>query len=468
MSNYFDKSLKIFSLSIIFIICITGVYSARGLYADGAFWLVEMLPRNGFYIFDPHREFAQRIVQLPIALAIWFGILDLNFLIRLQSFCFIGIPLIFWVGALCLHFRSNLFWFFLIAFTVSFLRTNFFAVSEFNSSYGMTAFCAAILMRQHLKVNLALLMLLTSILLIYTYESTLLSGLFLIALTLLRLFKVSSDTVAIRIFLKICLIPFIISVYVGSRSVFHERTFDGASTANLGAFTEVHFLFLLILPFLIFILSCDYFKRFKYIISIVSCFLVFTYLYYSFRLDNSNISYGYLSYAYRALCCFLLLYILSLISIFRFWPELIKSTPIISSNLFLSIVTVLFFSSMSYMMLYHTFGYYNWIKGFEKQAISLKINTPIDKTSINTNHGLTYGYNWGWGNPSLSILLRGNAEAIVLNSSRIHIGLSIDDRGDLPGDFENIRENDLISQKNQLISFTYRLKPFVKNGLLFP
>jgi hypothetical protein len=124
---------------------------------------------------------------------------------------------------------------------------------------------------------------------------------------------------------------------------------------------------------------------------------------------------------------------------------------------------------MSYLMLYHTYGYYKWIKRFEQEAISLKVHTPIDKTSINTNHGLTYGYNWGWGNPSTSILLRGNAEAMILNSSK-NIGNSddADNKGTEPGDFENTKEKDSLLQKNQPDTWTYRLKPFIKQGLLFP
>lgn len=468
MSKLFEKTLKFFSLTLIVLLGISGVYSSRGLYADGAFWLVEMLPRNGFYIFDPHREYVQRLVQLPVALAIWVGSLDLNLLIRLHNFGFIGVPLIFWLSALALHFRNNLFWFFLIALSVSYLRSNFFAAGEFSTAYGMTAFCTAILLRQQLNFFLAILMLFTSILLTHSYEATLFLGTFLAALTVIRIVKVSTDIKSVRIVLILCLIAFLISVYVGARSVFHERSYNGASTANLGALTEVHLLFLVLLPLLILTLFSEYFQRIKYWILLGACSLVFMYLFYAFRWDQSNISYGYLSYAYRALCCFLLLFVLSLTSGFRFWPERLKAMPISSNNICLSISATIFFASMSYLMLYHTYGYYKWIKHFEQEAISLKINTPIDKTGINTNHGLTYGYNWGWGNPSTSILLRGNAEAMVLNSSKNISVLDADNKGTEPGDFENIKENDLFFEKNPPDTWTYRLKPFVKHGLLFP
>ncbi len=468
MSIFFENTLKFFTVTLIILLCIAGVYSSRGLYADGSYWLVEMLPRNGFYIFDQHRKYVQVLVQLPVALAIWFGTLDLNILIRLHSFGFIGIPLIFWLGALALNFRNNLFWFFLIALSVTYLRSNFFVAGEFNTTYGMTAFCAAILLRKKLNFFLAILMFFTSLLLTHSYEATLFLGIFLSSLTAIRIVKISTDIKPVRVVLIMCFIVFLVSIYIGARSVFLERSYNGASTANLSALTELHFLFLALLPLLILSLASKYFQRFKYLILTSVGLIVFIYLFYSFRWDQSNISYGYYSYAYRALCCFLLIFILSITCVFRFWPERLKVMSFSSSNISLAIAATIFFTSMSFLMLYHTYGYYKWLKSFEQQAISLKINSPIDKTSINTNHGQTYGYNWGWGNPSTSILLRGNAEAIVLNSSRNHIGLSADDKGNLPGDFENIRENDLISQNKQLDSFTYRLKPFVKKGLLFP
>ena len=79
-------------------IAIAGVYAARGMHSDGSFWLVEMLPRGGFYIFDPHRAYVQVLVQAPVAFAIWLGVLDLNTLIRVHSFGFVGVPVIFGWG----------------------------------------------------------------------------------------------------------------------------------------------------------------------------------------------------------------------------------------------------------------------------------------------------------------------------------------------------------------------------------
>ena len=68
-------------LVVMLVIAITGTMSARGLYADGPFWLYHMLLRGGFYVFDIHRAYAQFIVELPVFLAIEGGVRDLNVLI---------------------------------------------------------------------------------------------------------------------------------------------------------------------------------------------------------------------------------------------------------------------------------------------------------------------------------------------------------------------------------------------------
>jgi hypothetical protein len=102
-----EKICKAAALVIILLTGVAGVYTARGLYADGSFWLVEMLPRGGFFIFDIYRAYAQVLVQLPVVLAISLHVSDLNTLIRMHSFGFIGIPILFWLGALLLHMRSR-------------------------------------------------------------------------------------------------------------------------------------------------------------------------------------------------------------------------------------------------------------------------------------------------------------------------------------------------------------------------
>ena len=456
-----DRLLKPFALAVILLIGIAGVYAARGMYSDGSFWLVEILPRGGFYLADPHRKYVLALVQAPVALAIWLGTLDLNTLIRVHSFGFVGVPLIFWLGALILQYKDRLFWFFLMAFTVSYLRSNFFAAGEFSVAYGMTAFCASVLLRNRINGTHALLMLLTAAGLTHSYEATLFLGAFLMILAAIRLVKVSSDNRFVRTLILLSTILFLISIYVGARSTFFQRSYDGKITANLSALTEIHLTYLILLPMLIASLCSTFASRFsKWIFSFILVVVAF-YLLYAFRWDNGNISYGYFSYAYRALCCFLLIGTLSVATAFRFWPRTFHvDLPISDTNTPLAVAATIFFVSMSLLMLYHTHGYYKWAQRFETEALSLNAHTPIDKTRINKNHGWTHGYNWMWGNPSTSILLRGNAEAMVLNNSN--------HKSSEPGVYENVKANDTPQPMDRPVLEKYPLRPFEKRGLLFP
>ena len=460
MLQSIDRSLKFLALAIIVLIAMAGVYAARGMYSDGSFWLVEMLPLGGFSIFDPHRAYVQALVQAPVAFAVWLGVLDLNTLIRVHSFGFVGVPVIFWLGALILHLRTRLFWFFLIAFTVSYLRSNFFAAGEFSVAYSLTAFCSAVLLKEKVCLFTALLMVFSAIALTHSYEATLFLGIFLVAISVVRLIKVPDDQLSVRILIWASIAIFLWSVYVGARSTFFQRSYDGKGAANFSAFTEIHLQYLIVMPALMALLCTGYGQRIKKPLIAALLMLGSLYLVYVFRWDHTHISYGYFSYAYRALCCFLLIGVLTLAASTRFWPKLFnaKSPPAVATKS-LAVGAMIFFTSMAWLMLYHTHGYYKWAQRFELEAISLKVHTPIDKTSINTNHGWTYGYNWMWGNPSTSILLRGNAEAMVLNNSQ-HTGPE-------PGSYENVKSGDVPLPMDRPVLDPYPLKPFEKRGLLF-
>jgi hypothetical protein len=461
MTRTTDRYLKTISLIFLVIIGVSGVYAARGLYADGAYWLVEMLPRGGFYIFDPHRAYVQMMVQAPVAIAIWLGVQDLSSLIRLHSFGFVCVPLLCWFAALALQFKSRLFWFFLMAFSVSYLRSNFFAAGEFSVAYGMTAFCTSVLLREQISRLQAIAMLLTATVLTHSYEATMFLGLFLAALVAIRLRKVSIDSRSVRFLLNVSFLVFLVSVYVGARSTFFERAYNGKGAANLSAFTEIHLLYLMAMPALIATIAISLPHRIRTWMATGITLMAICYMAYIFRWDQTNISYGFLSYAYRTLCCFLLLGVLSVAVAFQFWPSFfMMKAGHNAANGYLVQGAMIFFVTMVGPLLYHTLGYSKWLQKFEQTAVSLTEHKAIDKTNINSNSGMMHGYNWGWGNPSLSILLRGNAEAMVLNHS--------DNTGTAePSVYENIKpDGGKIPTQKPLLDL-YPLKPFEKRAPLF-
>lgn len=446
-----DKSLKLFVLILMLLIGVAGVYAARGLYADGSFWLFEMLSRGGFYIFDPHRAYAQILMQLPVVVPLALGSQDLNFLIRAHSLGFVFLPLVFWLATLAIQINTRLFWFFLMAFCVTYLRSNFFAAGEFNITYGMTAFCASILLRQKITRTLSVLLVLTSMVLTHSYEMTLFLGPLLVALSAWRLWQAKQDSVFVRVCVILAIIFFLVSSYVGLLSAFFQRSYDGRSTANLSALAEIHFLYLLALPLLVTVLCLVRINYLKRILTVAIALLIVCYLLYASRWDQTNISFGYLSYAYRALVGLLLIEVVLLAFITR--KENLTDDRV-------GLVVTLFFLSLALSMFHHTYGFYKWIERFEAEAINLQHNTHINESRINTNHGMNSGYNWPWGNSYTSILLRGNAEAIILNSSHFQ---SADG-----GCYEGLRKNSSQAldacQKNRL----YPLITLKKYGYLLP
>ena len=180
---------KLFILFAMLGLGVTGIYAARGLYADGSFLLYAVLTIYGYFDFDKPRAYALIITQTPVVLAMTLGMKDLNFLIRLHSLGLIAIPLGLWISALLLHIRKNFFWLLALAFAVSYLSSGFFAAGEYNITYAMTAFCAAIILRKNIGLTGAATLVVTAIALTRSYEAMVFLGPLLFSIAIIREIK---------------------------------------------------------------------------------------------------------------------------------------------------------------------------------------------------------------------------------------------------------------------------------------
>ena len=405
-------------LSVMMLIAVTGTLSARGLYADGPFWLYQMLLGGGFYIFDTHRAYAQFVVELPVYLAIEAGVRDLNVLLRVHSFGLIGLPILFWCGALLLQLRTSLFWWLTLAFTVTYLRSGFFAAGEFNTAYGLVALCFAIILHKNLSYLHNILLLSSAIVLTHAYESMLFIGVFLALTCLVRLWLEKSDSRLTKLALLIACILFLYAAFVGVRSTFFYRAEDLKTTINYGALLEPHILYLLwMIASAVLMALAPLSARVKGAIALLGLLTSLLYLVFLWRWDKSGISYGYYSYAYRSLGAFMLAGILFIVWLIRVAPRVIQQHVFKLNEPLLACTVSLVFLVQACMLLGHTSGYYRWLKAFETEALRVEGLVPIDQTEFNKGHSSLSGYNWPWSNSTLSVLLRGNAEAIITNAS---------------------------------------------------
>jgi len=171
---------------LILLAAMQATYAARGLYADGAYYLWKVLESQTFFLF-PSRGITQLVTQLPVVAAIRLGVTDVGMLARLQSFGTAGFPMIVWAVTFVVLLRHQLFWPFVAIFAVTFLNSGFFSVGEYNCASAFVALSAAILLRGHLKPWSCAVLVLSAVMLPLSYETLAFLGPGLAFLAFLRL-----------------------------------------------------------------------------------------------------------------------------------------------------------------------------------------------------------------------------------------------------------------------------------------
>jgi hypothetical protein len=434
-------------LGLMLVIAVTGIISARGLYADGAFFLYNMLLRGGLYMFDTHRAYAQFVIELPVFLAIQGGVQDLNTLVRVHSFGSIGMPILFWCMALIWQWRTAVFWWLALAFAVTYLRSGFFSAGEFNTAYGLVALSIAIILKTHLSNVQNFVLVGSAAILTHAYESMSFLGLFLAFICFFRLWDRRDDRRLTRFCCFIAAGFYLYAVYVGFRSTFLLRAVDLKATINYGAVFEPHIFYLLwMIASAVVVMLKPINERTKGFVAVLGGVASFLYVCYVWRWDASGISYGYYSYAYRSLGAFMLLGILFLTWLWQVQPVGFIRKFFKSNESLLACIVMTVFLVQASLLLVHTSEYYKWLKAFEAEALVIEGLVPIDETQFNKGRGPISGYNWPWTNSTLSVLLRGNAEAIITNAKNFDGWETFD-----PQTVEK-----------------YPLRPFFKSGPIYP
>lgn len=270
---------RYFVLFILFVLAFTGTIACRALYADGPFWLYQMLINDGLFIFDVHRSNAQYVVEWPVYVALKFGVQDLNILIRIFSFGIIAIPISFWFIALIIQFRTPIFWLLVLAFSVTYLRSGFFAVGEFNTAYGLVALSISIILKKNISNIHNGFLLFSSFILIYSYESMLFLGIILLISCILRLFIERNDSFLTKLTLILSGCFFILSSFVGIRSTFFYRQDNLESTINYAGILQPYILYLIVMIISAVFTFISINRKLKVAITLFSLLLTF-FIYY--------------------------------------------------------------------------------------------------------------------------------------------------------------------------------------------
>ena len=399
------------------VLVVSGVYSARGLYSDGPFWLYKILTTEKLYISDPARSYAQVLLQIPVVTALKLGVVDLNVLMRIHSFGLVAVPIIFWTAALCIQFRTYIFWLLVTAFAVTYLRSNFFAAGEYSVTYGMVALCVSLMAQSRVGLVSALALVATSFGLTHAYESMSFLGILLASFALTRLASDKQITSIHKYSLIMAVCCFGYSSFVAIRSMLYEREYSLHSTINFNALIEFHVLYLIVTTALIISVLLNISAPKKNSIMAFCMAISGIYSAYCFLWDSSGISFGFFSYAYRSHGAFLFAGLILFICLAQHVQVVLRQSMFVLTDWRIGFMAGTLFAVMAIPLVCNSFGFYYWLKSFETEAESVQGLVPFDKTAIAPGLGPVAGYNWPWSNSTLSVLLRGNAEGIVTNES---------------------------------------------------
>ncbi|MGR8979422.1 MAG: hypothetical protein ACU84H_04950 [Gammaproteobacteria bacterium] len=431
-----DYSFRLLILILISGIAFSGVFAARGLYADGSFFLFNVLKTEDFWDFDKSRAFAQIISQIPVVFAMKIGVTDLNALIRLHSFGLIAIPLGFWFAALLIQINTYLFWLFVFSFSVSYLSSGFFAIGEYNLAYAMAALSASIILRNgRLGKICSLTLILISILLTRVYEAMLVLGPLLFAISMFRLLltpkrDVFSSKIALIISSFFFATSSLTSVWsimfdpvhtYGSESssaisilsiMFHRDTVGLSTALDVKSIMKSKQLIYMILMCVLCLILAMTERNFLKTIAIIDAFLISSIYLFNTSFWHSPVNH----YEFRSVSGLMLFFVIAFAAAHYFFLKKLDYFEFLElKRSKYELISLLCFISLTIPFYVQTFGFYRWARIYEQEVTTRTGLISIESTRI--NHSYPYeGYNWTWTNPSLSLLFRGNLTgAIILN-----------------------------------------------------
>lgn len=397
-------------LAAILLLGVAGVYAGRGLHADGSWFLLNVLLTGHFHEVNKSRMFVEWVSQMPVILALKLGVSDLNVLIRVHSFGLIFTTIGLWVGALLISFRSRLFWALLLAFSLTYLTSGFFAVGEYNLAYAAVAFVTALLFKEEFKLPEIIALLLGSLFLISAYEAMVFLGPMLVALAGYRFKNTHPERRCTRYLMAVCVVLFLLAAVISLWFILDPR--DPVqrvhATVGLQQYSRTYFKLMTLGALAWALLLLFPHNRATKILKF-ACFGLAAYYLTS---PDSWITPA-ASYILRAVSGFWLFFVLS-ISVFNWGAgHRVRENSTGVPHEIALLVTVVFL--VFYVpFVYKTFGFADWLNRYEVAAKARTAWVPVEQVPASENiHPSEYG--WRWSHPAMSVILRGDVSAGIDN-----------------------------------------------------
>ncbi|HTR86762.1 MAG TPA: hypothetical protein VMI56_19935 [Reyranella sp.] len=132
------------TIALLWAVALWGSWECRGLYADGAMYLVIVIEKGSFLRPDDKaREYAIAATQIPLVIALKLGITDMRWLSRAYSLGLFAVPTVLYQMALTRAKDDTLLLAAVIAaIALAFFTTSTFIVGEYNTGYALAVAAA--------------------------------------------------------------------------------------------------------------------------------------------------------------------------------------------------------------------------------------------------------------------------------------------------------------------------------------
>jgi len=214
------------TVAIIWALALWHSWTSRGLFVDGANFLVHIVRQEAFFDFYMPRVFAMVLGQIPVMTAVTLGSTDMHLLARLLSLGLFGLPTIFYTLALNrAKDDAVLLAIVIAAIAIVFMTTSFFIVGEYNTLYAVTILIAIRLATaDRLTWPDAIALVLISLLAIRTYETMLYLGPLLSGLMLWKVWQARARPLLPALLYLVSAVFMIFGMMVALNSVVHPHS----------------------------------------------------------------------------------------------------------------------------------------------------------------------------------------------------------------------------------------------------
>jgi len=405
-----------------------------GLYGDGSYFLLRLLESREVSTYDWHRGLAQIVMQGPLVLSVHAGLVRMNLLVYLHSFCLIAIPAALWMMALHKLRTTELFWPVLMVFSIAYFNSSLFAIGEYNLAFAITALVFAILFQPDaIAVRDGSTLIACCLVSTSCYESFVFLGALLIGVAAWRAAALRPASRQLSrpglrgnkeiVWLGAAMVLLSCSVVLSGGSILFPRDPGNLAAASdlLGQLRNPQLAASLAVGALygLQLISVRWASKAVQVASAVGlaggCILAVGIL----VPDVWSLPHHY--YGNRTLSGLVVFAGLSAIAIWHICgrrsgvaghnPGMTASTPLWLLPILLSVTLLV-------PTVVHTYGFYHYLDRFQAELGSRKGFVRVDSTAL--GHGKLGTYGWTWTNPSLSLLLRESEEqAIVLNAQDV-------------------------------------------------